>query len=653
MDVDKVIDHRTSRSYVACDTETTGTALFHGCLPFYTSCFSPEEIKTWDHHEFINPQTREINYPTKHKGAIGGYLHKFDLWVFHNAKFDIRALLKAGLMNCEQLDWSRVHDTFLMAHVLDSAEKHGLKELALKYLNILDDDEKDLEKATKSGRLKAKKLGWKIADEKWAGSFKEIWRWDYWIAHCLDPFNTLCENYCIRDTERTLKLFIVFRSALLQEGLWQQYLDELTLLRHVFLMEEKGVGINLDTIREKEEAYLESKATATKVIAGLAKKYGMEDFNPASGPQLKMLLFDHLKHKPVKFTDKGNPSLDADSLDEMQKEASLRGRHIAAQRLQRILDIRQADGGLKYTTQYQNTAISSFHRNGDGRDHEIYTIHASANQCGTGTTRFAMNNPNLQNVGKGDEDDGGLFLRPIFIPKPGMFWYDIDYMNLELRLFAWMSGDKRMQRAFLDGYSVMMLIARELWGKVLPEDDDGAKKTQQYRWTKNFVYCVLYGGGRRRADLTLGKEGGYDLFKKRFPTVPRFSQACMDEAREHGYITTLFGYRLYVDKNQLYAATDYKIQGTAGGVFKRGLVNAAVHLEEYEPRMYPILPVHDEVVYEGPIDLMHRDHNLHNRKTLQGIKQGMELPGKEIGIPTPVEIDLVTEHWGHRKAVNV
>jgi hypothetical protein len=145
----------------AWDTETTGVDLWLDCRPFYASnCTESGLIRYWEWD--VDVETRQPIVPEEDIEEITE-LQSLQHLVFHNPKFDIRGL---GMLGVPRPSWERVEDTLLLSHVHSSSGSHGLKDLALYHLDILDDDQKALQKATNDARRIGKALGWAIGSEE-------------------------------------------------------------------------------------------------------------------------------------------------------------------------------------------------------------------------------------------------------------------------------------------------------------------------------------------------------------------------------------------------------------------------------------------------------------------------------------------------------
>lgn len=212
------------RKLWSLDTETTGPDFWHGCRPFMVCAHSDDQLKLWEWH--VNPYTREISdydatdkplptedrnkayasrfkagIPAADKKELTAFIDTSD-FVLHNAKFDTRALELSGL---PRIDLARAHDTLTASHCLVSDESHKLKDLALEYLNIRDDDEKALKQAVLEARTFGKRLGWQIASEGHAHfpAFKPkkekdgqegMWKLDMWMPRAVCHYRWVVEN---------------------------------------------------------------------------------------------------------------------------------------------------------------------------------------------------------------------------------------------------------------------------------------------------------------------------------------------------------------------------------------------------------------------------------------------------------------------------
>jgi DNA polymerase-1 len=235
-------------------------------------------------------------------------------------------------------------------------------------------------------------------------------------------------------------------------------------------------------------------------------------------------------------------------------------------------------------------------------------IHTSFNQAVTATGRLSSSDPNLQNIPIRTEE--GRRIREGFIPSEGCFLLSADYSQVELRILAHMADEPALKEAFARGEDIHRRTASEVLG-LFPE----MVTDEQRRQAKAINFGVIYGMsafglakqlgiGRREAQQFI------DTYFERYPGIRTFMDACIAEAREKLYVTTLLGRRCaipeinskngsvrgYAERN----AINYPVQGSAADIIKVAMVHIARRLaiEGLKTRM--LLQVHDELVFDVP-----------------------------------------------------
>ena len=235
-------------------------------------------------------------------------------------------------------------------------------------------------------------------------------------------------------------------------------------------------------------------------------------------------------------------------------------------------------------------------------------LHTSFNQTVTATGRLSSSNPNLQNIPiRGEE---GKEIRKGFIAEEGFKLVSADYSQIELRVFAHYSGDPEFKEAFEKGEDVHTKTASEIMG-VAPE-----KVTPEMRRiAKAINFGIIYGMGPQKLseeleiDLSSAKQY-IAAYYERYKGVLAYKERMIKEAREKGYVTTLFNRRRYVPdidhpKQVIRAeaeriAVNTPIQGTAADLIKKAMIKLHDRLarDGYSARM--LLQVHDELLFEVP-----------------------------------------------------
>lgn len=209
----------------------------------------------------------------------------FDDLVFHNCKFDLHKLVGIGAMDYGHIDHlfreGRIHDTSVMAHLLDENDRKGLKYLAVKWLGIDDAIEVEVKSGPNAGKMRrVAEDEYKLAEaRKRLGLKKED-------GYHLLP-RDLVGPYAVRDAEFTRDLFLKFKPRLLDKGLWDVYTEEMQAVAALMKMEREGFQIDMDRLDQLLREY------GGRVITGehhLRKLSGRDDYNPNSQPQTLEIL---------------------------------------------------------------------------------------------------------------------------------------------------------------------------------------------------------------------------------------------------------------------------------------------------------------------------------------------------------------------------
>jgi DNA polymerase I-like protein with 3'-5' exonuclease and polymerase domains len=648
---------------LAIDTETTGLDPWHGCKPFYVStCSDKEEIKCWEWD--VNPKTREPIIPPKDIADLNDYIRSHRVrprvvdngrtggLVFHNAKFDIRMLKTIGVDLTDL--WEHIDDTLIASHVLWSNEPHGLKELALLHLDVTDRDEKNLHKAVKDARTRAKQFGWNQAKDNhphWPGLHrKEFWGFDFWVPRAVakvckmspdHPWHTILAKYAQCDAERTMGLWLLFEEMLREAELEEQYETRRSLLRITYKMEQRGVSLN----RSNLLAGIRDCAKRGRVAERRCRRYATID-NLNSPKQIQRVLFTDFGLEPVRKTKTGW-STDADTIDALL--ATTDPASIPHKFLKNFKEVAKCETDYGHLTSYKDFSAGSHY------------LHSSINITGTRTTRFSTERPNTQNPDRNT--------REVFGPRPGRWWLKADYANIELRMLAYAAGETELIQAFERGESVHMNFAwiicpwaildcprdkskeyyqrqkAKLPPKKRKELEDTFKLTDQYHFVKNGDFALTYGATRNTADITYHIDGAYDMVMGYFHELKRYTRTMIEQAYRHHCVTTLGGYNLQIPHGrEPTTAVDYYCQGSAGWIITEAMINCQAYLDDYnycvkdkKQHAYIIMQIHDELDFDIPEGF--------DRKHMDALFTLMEAPGSKYGVPTPIEPMLIKVDW--------
>lgn len=378
-------------------------------------------------------------------------------------------------------------------------------------------------------------------------------------------------------------------ASLEERGLGSLFRDiEMPLVGVLTRMERRGVRLDVDVLA-KMGAEIDARLAALE-----AEIYELAGgpFNIASPPQLRDILFEKLglSTKGVK-RGKTGLSTDVDVLTKLAADHPLPAK---------ILDFR---GLAKLKSTYVD-ALPAAVNPATGR------LHTNFNQTVAATGRLSSSDPNLQNIPIRTED--GRRIRTAFVAGDGHCLVGADYSQIELRLLAHLSADPALVDAFRRDEDIHLRTASEVF-EVLP----GAVSADMRRAAKVINFGIIYGMGPQRLARELAiplrqAQQYIEQYFARYSGVRTYMEGVLASARECGYVTTLFGRRRSVpelagrDRAAVQAAermaTNTPIQGSAADLIKVAMVAIDGRLREEGLRTEMILQVHDELLFEAPLD---------------------------------------------------
>ena len=392
-------------------------------------------------------------------------------------------------------------------------------------------------------------------------------------------------RYAAEDADITLRLHRAMLPKLQAEpALLSVYRDiEMPLVPVLERVEANGVRIDADELRRQSADLSRRMLAAQQKATELAGR----SFNLDSPKQLGALLFDELKLPALVKTPSGAPSTNEEALEAIADQHEL-------PRI--ILEYR----GLAKLRSTYTDKLPEMVNPDTGR------VHTSYHQAGAATGRLSSSDPNLQNIPIRSED--GRRIRTAFVAPPGRKIVACDYSQIELRIMAHLSGDPALVRAFESGADIHRATAAEVFGKPL-EDVSGNER----RAAKAINFGLMYGmsafGLAKQLGIARGEAQDYiGLYFSRYPGVRDFMDRTRQQARDAGYVETVFGRRLALDyihsRNAAQragaerAAINAPMQGTAADIIKRAMVRVDAWLEGHRERALMVLQVHDELVFE-------------------------------------------------------
>ncbi|MGV8960221.1 MAG: DNA polymerase I [Stenotrophomonas sp.] len=477
--------------------------------------------------------------------------------VGQHGKYDIHVLRRHGIDVRGYAD-----DTMLESFVLNStASRHDMDSLAQRYLGY---QTTRFEEVAGKG---AKQI-----------SFSQVG---------LDEAGA----YAAEDADITLRLHQVLAPQLAAEPSLEKVYREIEMPLVPVLARIEANGVSIDSVElRRQSADLSSRMlTAQQKATELAGR----TFNLDSPKQLQAVLFDELGLPALVKTPKGQPSTNEEALEAIAEQHELP---------RVILEYR---GLAKLRSTYTDKLPEMVNP-------ETGRVHTSYHQSGAATGRLSSSDPNLQNIPIRTED--GRRIRKAFVAPAGRKLMACDYSQIELRIMAHLSEDPGLVSAFEQGADVHRATAAEVFGRTLEEVTPNERRA-----AKAINFGLMYGmsafGLAKNLGIDRGQAQDYvALYFSRYPAVRDFMERMRVQAREHGYVETLFGRRLYLNdihaRNQGLragaerAAINAPMQGTAADIIKRAMVSVDEWLADHRDRALMILQVHDELVFEADADFI-------------------------------------------------
>jgi len=358
---------------------------------------------------------------------------------------------------------------------------------------------------------------------------------------------------------------------------------EMPLVPVLARMEQRGVLIDGDLLAEQSSEMAHQILKLEKEAHSAAE----QPFNLGSPMQLQQILFEKLGLPVIRKTPKGQPSTAEDVLQELAVDYELPSL---------ILEHRSLS---KLKSTYTDKLPQQINPR-TGR------VHTSYHQAVAATGRLSSSDPNLQNIPI--RTPLGRRIREAFIAPDGYLIMACDYTQIELRIMAHLSSDEGLLKAFHDGVDVHQATASEVFG--VPYDKVGA---DQRRAAKAINFGLMYGmsafGLSRQLNIGRSEAQAYmDTYFMRYPGVQKFMEDTRTQAREQGYVETLFGRRLYLPdinagnmqrrQGAERAAINAPMQGTAADIIKRAMIEVDAWLQKEKPDAHLVMQVHDELVFE-------------------------------------------------------
>ena len=313
------------------------------------------------------------------------------------------------------------------------------------------------------------------------------------------------------------------------------------------------------------------------------------EFNLGSPKQLQEILFEEMGLPVIRKTPKGAPSTAEDVLVELANDYDLPSIILRYRSLTKLC-----------STYTEKLPLQI--------DKDTGRVHTSYHQATAQTGRLSSSDPNLQNIPIRTEE--GRRIRQAFVPPEKHVLLAADYSQIELRIMAHLSEDESLLTAFKEGRDIHSATASEVFDVLL---EDVSK--EQRRSSKAINFGLIYGMSAfgLAKQLGIGRKEAQtyiDIYFDRYPGVKRYMENTRIQAKEQGYVETVFGRRLYLPEinsrnhqRRQYAeraAINAPMQGTAADIIKLAMVDVHQYLTESQSKTKLIMQVHDELVLEVP-----------------------------------------------------
>jgi DNA polymerase I-like protein with 3'-5' exonuclease and polymerase domains len=680
----------------------------------------------------VDPITRDVEIV---KGDVSKLKDVYNdeqiVKAFHNGRYDIGMIeFLLGALGVRVR--GPVIDTMILAHIATAGGEltYAAKPLAKKYLDFPDADEKALESKATKARQQAKKLRWSYATEATGG--RDPKKADYWMVKQL--FGTdECETYAVGDVERAQLFIQLWRNEISGAALEELFNREHQLFWTLKRMEDRGARVFPHTVRRLKRFYLRyiDKWQQTVVAEG------GENLNPNSPQQMGVMFYETRGHRPNytqtfnKKLGRNNYQLNGDQLLQLavgyqyeewvddkgltqeqfnKLHAADEGKKPRWTRTQKITRVVPEDRLAKAVLEIRaarqtNSAFLDIYErywslepawrkdlhpalwellvDEYGADAPlIHVLHPGYKQTGTITGRLSCSDPNLMQVAS--ETTGrrkaDIQSRPreAFGPRPGHYWYLPDYSQIEVWLFAFMSGEQKMQQALLSGHDFHGTIAKQVFGK---NADFEENKDYYRKCAKLIMFAKLYGGGadkiaklikakdkircsrckadwdgtkarcsrqchrRTEPEMVTAREQSAEFIAKyeaELPGVPTFMSRMMTRASREGVIENPYGRRYFFEPDFAYKSVNYLIQGTAADVMKNALVNVDDMLRvDWDDVPKLLLTIHDEIIVEVP-------ERMHSFRLMRDTIAAMQRDQHRLQLPVPLPVEMKMVRPGHR-----
>jgi DNA polymerase I len=507
------------------------------------------------------------------------------LKIGQNFKFDFAVLARHGIVP------RSFDDTLLMSYALDAGfgVTHGMDALSEKFLGLTP-----IPFSAVCGTGKTR-IGFHEA--------------------AIEP----AARYAAEDADITLRLWRVLKPRLAAEGMATVY-DRLErpLIPVLARMEERGIMVDRQILSRLSGRFAQKAAALEDEAYQIAGK----PFAIGSPKQLGEILFEEMSLPGGKKTSKsGQWATDAKVLEDLAGE----GHALPS----KIVEWRQLTKLKSTYTDALPTYLDAASR-----------IHTSYSLASTTTGRLSSSEPNLQNIPVRTEE--GRAIRTAFIAPKGKKLLSADYSQIELRVLAHTADIPQLKKAFADGLDIHAMTASEMFGVPVQ-----GMPPEVRRRAKAINFGIIYGisafGLANQLAIPREEAGQYiKTYFERFPGIKEYMEATKQQARDNGFVETLFGRRIHFDNiaaanptiraGAERAAINAPIQGSAADIIRRAMIRMEKALCDAGLNAAMLLQVHDELIFE--VD------DAEVEATIPVVRKVMEdAPFPAVAMSVPLQVD--------------
>ena len=550
--LDAWIEQITDAELTAIDTETTGLNTMQAKLVGISLATKPGKACYIPlGHNYVDcPKQLELDLAlAKLKPWLENKEYKK---LGQNIKFDLHIFKNHGI-SVQGI----AHDTLLQSYVLESHRKHDMNNLASRHLNLKTISYDDVTgKGTKR------------------------------IAFSSVELN-VAKDYAAEDADITLQLHQYMWPLLEKESTLASIYTDIELPSMEILFEIERFGVLVDTLSLDEQT--KDLSERIQIIEKEAFEDAGSSFNLSSPKQLQEILFNQKNLPILKKTPGGQPSTNEEVLQQLALDHPLPALILKHRTLNKL----------------KTTYTEKLPRMVDPQTGRIHTNYA---QAVANTGRLASNDPNLQNIPIKTEE--GRRVREAFIGPSDTTIVSADYSQIELRIMAHLSEDEGLINAFRNDEDIHRQTASELFNLTADNVSE-----EQRRYAKIINFGLIYGMSAFGLAKQLGIERPaaqqyIDRYFARYPGVADYMDRSKSQAKERGYVETVFGRRLtlpdiHASNHQMRqaaerAAINGPMQGTAADLIKIAMIAVNQWLRDEGLKTNIIMQVHDELILETP-----------------------------------------------------